>query len=133
MADENQVGILRRDVSQWNACRADNPTAKIDLSYADRRSARMENADLRGADLTGADMILSVLTMADLRGAHLQSAQLSFAYTGGAKLPGADRSGALLYATTFLRNDVQDAVFSNANVFGVNVWDSVERPRPKRI
>lgn len=54
MANQQQVVMLLRSVSEWNKWRSENPDVKVDLSKANLRGAYLSKANLRGANLSGA-------------------------------------------------------------------------------
>lgn len=96
MADEAQVALLKEGPQVWNAWRADQPDATVDLS----------NGALRGLDLTGADLLGADLQRADLRGAVLKGANLA-----GARLEGANLFKAILDETDLSNTSLLGAQF----------------------
>lgn len=106
MADQNQLELLKRGVSEWNMWRHTNPSIEIDLSHS----------DLSGADLTGANLIGADLTSADLRGARFRKAMITAANFHRAHLRSADLREADfstgspdLSPANFTEADLQDA------------------------
>ena len=72
---------------------------KVDIRYADLRSADLSYANLRSADLSYADLSYANLRYADLRSADLRSADLRYTDLRSADLSYADlRSADLSYA-----------------------------------
>lgn len=94
MAIDEQVELLKQGVRAWNAWRARQPEATVDLSEGALRGLALDGADLSGADLTGADLRGTVLSGADLAGARFQDANLFKAVIEAADLDGADLRGA---------------------------------------
>ncbi len=98
MANKEQTDLLKQGTQAWNAWRAEQTEARIDLS-----GGALRGLDLAGADLSGAD-----LRDADLRGANLSGAKLARARLEGANLfkvviEGADLDGADLRGVRFLQ------------------------------
>ncbi len=94
MAIDEQVALLKQGAREWNAWRARQPEATVDLSHGGLRGLALDGADLSGADLTGADLRGTVLSGADLAGARFQDANLFKAVIAAADLDGADLRGA---------------------------------------
>ncbi len=93
MAIDEQVELLKQGVRAWNAWRARQPEAAVDLSHGALRGLALEGADLSGADLSDADLRGADLSGARLVGARLQRANLFKAIIGGADLTEADLRG----------------------------------------
>lgn len=145
MADQDQVEILARGVSVWNAWRSEYPDAKICLSDADLhdadlkdanlscrhcradltrtnlRSANLQNADLGGADLRDADLVKAYLLNADLSDADLRGANLYSAYLFTAYLRRANLSGAILNHVDFTGADLSLADLTAAYLIGADL------------
>ena len=93
MAIDEQVALLTQGAPTWNAWRARQPEAAIDLSHGALRGLALEGADLSGADLRNADLRGADLTSARLVGARLEGANLFKAIIDGADLTEADLRG----------------------------------------
>ena len=76
MANNQQMDLLKRGSQAWNAWRAAQTEAKVDLSGGALRGLDLAGVDLRGADLRGADLRGATLSGASLTGAHLEGANL---------------------------------------------------------
>ena len=92
MAIDEQVALLKQGVRAWNAWRAGQPEAAVDLSHGALRGLALEGADLSGADLRDADLRGADLSRASLVGARLEGANLFKAIIDGADLTEADLS-----------------------------------------
>jgi hypothetical protein len=117
MANQEYVELLKRDVTAWNAWRAQHleifPNLRdADLSHTDLRRINLRDADLRDADLSHAN-----LSYADLRSAHLNNANLSHA-----DLINADLSHVNLHNADLSNSDLRDANLSIANLSNVNLY-----------
>jgi hypothetical protein len=122
MADLEQIALLRRGVEAWNAWRAENPDAPIELTGAELGGmslvqanlvrAQLERAHLEGADLSGA-----LLFGANLEGANLNAAKLD-----GADLGWANLSDAAMLSAEVNGTDLSCALLAGANVAHL-VWD----------
>ncbi len=93
MANNEQVDLLKRGTQAWNAWRAEQIEATIDLSGGALRGLDLEGADLSGADLKNADLRGANLSGANLKGAHLEGANLFKVIIDGADLGEADLRG----------------------------------------
>ncbi len=98
MANNEQMDLLKQGTQAWNAWRAEQTEASVDLS-----GGALRGLDLEGADLSGAD-----LRDADLRGANLSGANLTAALLDGTNLfktiiNGADLDEADLRGVQFLQ------------------------------
>ena len=93
MANNEQMNLLKQGTQAWNAWRAEQTEAAVDLSGAALRGLDLEGADLSGADLRDADLRGANLSGANLTGAHLEGANLFKAIIDGADLDGADLRG----------------------------------------
>lgn len=79
----------KKDISEWNQWRKDNPGEEIELEGADLkgaflRFAHLEGANLQFAHLEGANLRFVHLEEANLWYAHLEGADLVFAHLEGA-------------------------------------------------
>ena len=93
MANNQQVDLLKRGTRAWNAWRAEQTEAAIDLSGGALRGLDLEGADLSGADLSGADLRGANLNGADLTAAHLEGSNFFKAIIKDADLNQADLRG----------------------------------------
>ena len=93
MANNKQVDLLKRGTQPWNAWRAEQTEAVIDLSGGALRGLDLEGADLSGADLKDADLRGANLSDANLTAAHLEGSNLFKAIINGADLNEADLRG----------------------------------------
>ena len=93
MANNEQMDLLKQGIQAWNAWRAEQTEATVDLSGGALRGLDLEGADLSGADLRRADLRGANLSGADLTGAHLEGANLFKATINGADLDGTDLRG----------------------------------------
>ncbi len=93
MAIDAQVDVLKEGAQIWNAWRAEQTEASVDLSGAALRGLDLEGADLSGADLKDADLRGANLSGANLKGAHLEGANLFKVIIDGADLGEADLRG----------------------------------------
>ncbi len=93
MAIDEQVALLKQGVRAWNAWRARQPEATVDLSHGALRGLALDGADLSGADLRDADLRGANLGNASLLGARLEGANLFKAIIDGADLTEADLRG----------------------------------------
>ena len=90
MANNEQMDLLKQGTQAWNAWRAEQTEASVDLSGAALRGLDLEGADLSGADLKDADLRGANLSGANLKGAHLEGANLFKVIINGADLNQAD-------------------------------------------
>ena len=97
MTHEAQVELLKRGSRTWNAWRADQPDATVDLSGGALRGLDLTGADLCGADLSSADLRGTILSGANLAEARIAGANLFKAMLDGADLHKADLSGAQFF------------------------------------
>ena len=93
MANNEQTDLLKRGTQAWNAWRAEQTEASVDLSGGALRGLDLGGADLSGADLRAADLRGANLGGAKLTGARLEGANLFKAIVDGADLNGADLRG----------------------------------------
>ena len=93
MANNEQIGLLKQGIQEWNAWRAEQIEATIDLSGGALRGLELEGADLSGADLRDADLRGANLSGANLTAARLEGANLFKAIVDGADLNEADLRG----------------------------------------
>ncbi len=93
MANNEQTDLLKRGTQAWNAWRAEQTEASVDLSGGALRGLDLEGADLSGADLRAADLRGANLGGAKLTGARLEGSNLFKANIDGADLNGADLRG----------------------------------------
>ncbi len=100
MDKKEVLGMLKKNVDQFNKFRKENPAVVIDLS---------------GADLSGANLVNADLGRANLAGANLQRANLDHATLGSAVLEKADLRGANITSTNFHRAKLQGADLSGCH------------------
>ena len=93
MANNEQIDVLKQGAQAWNAWRAEQTEATIDLSGGALRGLGLEGADLSGADLRDADLRGANLSGAKLTAARLEGANLFKAVIDGADLDAADLRG----------------------------------------
>ncbi len=93
MANNEQTDLLKQGPQAWNAWRAEQTDASVDLSGGALRGLDLEGADLSGADLRAADLRGANLSSAKLAGARLEGANLFKAILEGADLDRADLRG----------------------------------------
>ena len=123
--------LLKRDISDFNEYRDDNPDRAINFSSADLqgadlrdaylRDAYLRSADLTDASLTDADLEGANLWGADLQGANLADADLEGANFAAAKLQGSNLRGADLRGANFADADLRDAILRYADLRGANL------------
>ena len=93
MANNEQMDLLKQGIQAWNAWRAEQTEATVDLSGGALRGLDLEGADLSGADLRRADLRGANLSGAKLMDARLDGANLFKAVINGADLNEADLRG----------------------------------------
>jgi len=93
MANNEQMDLLKQGAQAWNAWRAEQTEATIDLSGGALRGLDLEGADLSGADLKDADLRGANLSGTNLTGAHLEGANLFKTTINGADLNESDLRG----------------------------------------
>lgn len=103
MDKDQLLGMLQKDVNEFNKFRRENSTVPIDfggvnlsgtnLAKADLNRANLAGANLRRANLQGANLGSAVLDKANLREADLTSANLHRVSLQGADLGGARVGG----------------------------------------
>ena len=93
MANDQQTDLLKQGTRAWNAWRAEQTEATVDLSGGALRGLDLEGADLSGADLRNADLRGANLSGAKLMGARLEGANLFKVILDGADLNEADLRG----------------------------------------
>ncbi len=103
----------KKDISEWNQWREDNPREEILLESADLAGAYMRGANLRDALLQGA-----LLEEADLQGADLERASLDHAELRRASLRGAIVVGTSFKRAKLCSADLSRARLDNANLAG---------------
>lgn len=145
MAHEEQVEILKRGVSIWNAWREEHPDAMIDLESAELSGENLEGANLADARLTGANLSCACLKNAQLVRASLENtnmthtemahanfaharltkANLAFADLEDALLPFADLREVNLSAANLTRARAEDCDFRHANLSHASLHKAV--------
>lgn len=97
MTTDEQIELLKQGTQAWNAWRAEQPEAIVDLSGGALRGFNLERANLSAADLKDAD-----LRGANLGGANLTAARLAGGNLFKAVIDGADLNEADLRGIQFL-------------------------------
>jgi uncharacterized protein YjbI with pentapeptide repeats len=116
MANEEQLAILRKGVTAWNAWRKTEGSIRPDLSRANLSGANLSGANLSGADLIGANLNEAILWGANLSGARLWSAFLYSASLSDANLIKADLRGATLTEAHLNRASFHRAILLGADL-----------------
>lgn len=118
MANEEQLAILCQGVDAWNAWRARNLEAQVDLSEAD-----LVGSNLGGANLGVARLAANVMTPGnflragpDLIKANLREANLAGANLHGAKLMDANLQAAVLLRANLIKANLHEANLQKANL-----------------
>ena len=93
MANNEQVDVLKQGTQAWNAWRAEQTEAIVDLSGGALRGLDLEQANLSAADLKDADLRGANLGGANLTGACLAGSNFFKAVIDGADLNEADLRG----------------------------------------
>ena len=139
--DLDQYEMLKRcsdkkDMTEWNRWRSNNPNAEVFLEFAGFAGAHLEGVNLCGAHMERASLLNVNLKGADLRfsyfdGAILECAKMDGANLSGAHLEDADLRGALIrgggLVDTHLKNasmsrcHLEDAFLGNANLERTNL------------
>jgi uncharacterized protein YjbI with pentapeptide repeats len=125
MADAQQLSLLR-EIEEWNAWRAKNPRAQIDLRNAVLIGYELRQANLAGANMTGAHLGGAYLDRAQLVSAVLKKAKLFRAHLGaadlqGANLQGADLGGAHLADANLTGANLRGALLRGTNFYGAHL------------
>ena len=121
MADPEHLKILRQGVEVWNAWKAQEPSARPDLTEANLFRADLRRADLRGAHLHGARLVGAELIAADLSGADLSGADLREADLVAAHLVEANLSGAHLLLANLAGAHLRGAHLDGARLSGAKL------------
>jgi len=116
MTSDDQIKLLRKSTSEWNAWRTSNTNSRPDLHNADLSCADLANANLRGVVLRKAILKGAKCTNADLRGAVLFKANLEGAVFDKADLTGVELSRAALEGVSFA-----DACLDNSTIVSVDL------------
>jgi hypothetical protein len=109
MANPEQLAILKRGVTQWNAWRQEHPDVTADLTKADLTKAELIRVNLSGANLNEANLLGAILVDANLREADLNKANLGRANLCMANLSGANFADALFSETVFGETNLMSA------------------------
>ena len=123
MANREQLAILKQGVAAWNQWREANPDIQPDLNGLNLRGAKLSginfnSANLRFITLSRADLSHAKLREADLRGGSLRRANLEHA----------DLTGAILRHTTLAECQIEQAIFSNSQIYGIAAWNLQGEP-----
>lgn len=113
----------KKDMSDWNRWRLNNPDTRVSLAGTDLSNLWLQGADLHDVNLCGANLRrallqLSNLREADLRKTNLRNAKFIRANLGRAKLQEADLTQADLREADLLRADMRDANMQGVNLEG---------------
>jgi hypothetical protein len=142
MANSEQLAVLKRGVTVWNAWRDAHRLREVDLTHADLSRADLAHANLfwanlteaslsranlrganlcmirlGGADLSGADLSETSIRESDLSGAGFGGASLKRADISETRLIGADLSGANLTEAKFIMANLTEANFRGALLY----------------
>ncbi len=116
MANEEQLAILKQGTQAWNNWRENNPTAKIDFTFAKfvniNLSAYFEGPLITGINFGWADLRGANFTNANLEHAYLEDANLHTADLQRANLRGANLQGTKFRSTRLLDANLAKAIFS---------------------
>lgn len=133
--DPKQLELLRKcsakkDMSEWNKWRKENPKEEIWLQGADLDDTYLEGAELAGGHLERAILFDAHLERAQLSCAHLEEAALSCtnlegAHLGHAHLQGAFLEGARLEGADLWCSHLEGADFSRACLHGADFTASI--------
>jgi len=104
----------KKDVTEWNEWRKENPDENISLENADFKEAYLDGVNLSDADLWNAN-----LTDAQLEGADLGNASLNGAKLIGVNLKDADLGNAYLEGV-----NLNEAHLENVNFIGAYLKDA---------
>lgn len=117
---------LGQGAAAWNAWRAANPEAPIELSHLDLSGLNLAGYDLRhghlietqlrGCDLSHTDLSFAVLRGAELRSAVFNGTNLTSASLYQASLGGADLRAARLHRTVFSEAYAWEVNFSGLDL-----------------
>ena len=126
MANEEQLGILKGGVENWNKWRAENRSAKINLKGADLRDQDFTGINLKGAALYSVRMTDSVFARADLSDTKFSRARarrvdFSSALMSGAVASNVDFSGAKFIGASLDHADFAFSSFREANLLSTDV------------
>ena len=113
----------KKDMTEWNEWRAENPNEEVLLECAQLNQHHLKRANLIYAHLEGAMLLGAHLEGAILVGAHLKDAKLNSAYLGDnilikAHLEGADLRGTHLEGAYLIEAHLEGASFEQAFVDG---------------
>lgn len=136
MANLEQLSLIRRSVTDWNAWRQQYPEVQPNLGGADLRAVVLEGADLQsadlheadltsarllGANLSQADLRWSILLQANLNNVKAQFASFDEATAAEVTMVHADLSSASLRNTNLNVSDFDGATLTNANLEGASL------------
>ncbi|QPJ65515.1 MAG: pentapeptide repeat-containing protein [Candidatus Nitrohelix vancouverensis] len=124
MAHAEQLEILKKGAEAWNQWREENAETIPDLSQADLRGAKLQQANLKNANLSQAKLQFVNFSKANLESANLSKAKLQEANLQGAQAKNVDLSGASL-----LEANLYDANLENANLQGAQFNEDVQFDR----
>ncbi len=127
--DAEQYEILlrcseKKDTTEWNQWRKQNPRKDIFLEGARLKGAHLENVNLKGAHLEGADLSDAYLKGAELSNCHLEGAHLRHAHLQGSYLYHAHLEGAYLYETYMEGADLSNCHLEDAALVQCHLEDA---------
>lgn len=107
----------KKDMTEWNQWREENPDIEILLEGAELSYAHMERANLKFAHLEGTDLEEAHLERAVLSHAHLEGTVLEEAHLERAVLMGAHLEGTVLEKAHLERARLLGAHLEHANLY----------------
>ena len=119
MANQDQLKRIKEGVEGWNTWREQHPETVIDFRGADLANTNLAGADLRQANLYSAD----------LSGANLRGAKCYLSTLREASLKNADLTLANLECAHLVETNVDQAIFTGCNVYGIAAWDIKGTPK----
>jgi hypothetical protein len=111
------LALLKAGANKWNAWRASDPSAPIELSRIELRDANLNDYDLSGARLCRADLQGTSLWRGNLIGADLSDANLR-----GSNLRRASLQQCVAIRTNLSRSVCWKADFQGANLHMADFW-----------
>ncbi len=115
---------LHRGVEIWNKWREDNPNIRPKLGYT-----RLRRVDLSGYNFDNAYLPFSILSRCKLKNGSLRNADLRGASLRRADLTNAHFDGAVLRQVSLAECTVQDAVFTDCDIYGISAWNLLGEPK----
>jgi len=121
MEKEEQIELLKKDVTAWNQWRAENSSVAIDLQGANLKEANLERANLERANLERANLERANLKEANLIHARLYTAKLTGANLEEANLYEGNLTSANLEGTNLYVANLVGASLLHANLQGADL------------